>query len=56
MNDETFSILGACSEGDETDEELLETLNRLDGKPTYIQMAFKEMREFNVEDTYTHLL
>lgn len=24
--------------------------------PTYIQMAFKEMREFNVEDTYTHLL
>lgn len=57
MNDETFSILGACSEGDETDEELLETLNRLDGKsPRYIQMAFKEMREFNVEDTYNHLL
>ena len=23
---------------------------------TYIQMAFKEMREFNVEDTYNHLL
>lgn len=28
----------------------------LDGKPPHIQMAFKEMREFNVEDTYTSQL
>lgn len=51
MND----ILGACSEGHETDEELLASLQRLDGKPTYIQMAFKELKEF-VEDTYIHML
>lgn len=55
MSDETFSILGACSEGDETDEELLASLQRLDGKPTYIQMAFKDLKEF-VEDTYTSQL
>lgn len=28
------NIFGVCSEGDETDEELIETLNRLDGKQT----------------------
>lgn len=42
--------------GDETDAELLDALRQLDGKPPYIQMAFKEMREFNVEDTYTSQL
>ena len=27
-----YNIFGVCSEGDETDEELLANLNRLDGK------------------------